>query len=60
MNINTGKLKDPYVSLRLADNTVIVVKLEVEGVVVDHFESDESEVIDSTYKFYYEMEEGGD
>jgi len=56
MIVNTSKLKNPYTSLFLNDGKEVKVKLEDEGVVVDIWQ--DGEVIESTYKFYSEMEEG--
>ena len=58
MVVDTGKLKAPYTRVFLNDGKEIVVKLEDEGVVIDVWQ--DGEVIDSTYKFYAEMEESED
>jgi hypothetical protein len=56
MIIDTSKLKDQYVYLKLDDGSEIHVKLDDEGVVIDHWV--EGEVQESTWREYQEMIDG--
>jgi hypothetical protein len=62
MKIETGLMKDPYVTLPVevkGETINIIVKLDDEGVVVDAFhEDDDSDPIASTWKLYQEMIDG--
>lgn len=50
---------DEYITLQLPKSGLeVVVKIEEEGVVVDVFDSDD-EVVETTYKFWYELVNDG-